>query len=115
MGAVRVSVLVNCYWGRYKRFLRWRCSFLRAVGEVKRVDSLGRVVIPKRLRREFGISLGTPVEFLVGDGGVIVLRKWSPRCALCGSTADVVPFRGRHVCPACAGEAARAAAAGPPS
>ena len=83
---------------------------MRPVGEVKRVDSLGRLVIPKKLRGDFGISHGTPLEFLVGEGGVIALRKWSPRCAICGGTADVVPFRGRHVCRACAGEAARVAA-----
>ena len=84
---------------------------MRVCNEVKRVDALGRLVIPKKLRGEFGISPGTPVEFLVGDGGILVLRKWSPRCALCGNTEGVVPFRGKHVCQACVGEVARAAAA----
>jgi len=83
---------------------------MRAYGDVKRVDALGRLVIPKKLRGEFGISHGTPLEFLVGEGGVIALRKWSPRCALCGNTEGVVPFRGKHVCQACAGGVARAAA-----
>lgn len=69
---------------------------------------MGRLIIPKELRREFDISPGTPLEFLVGEGGFLALRRWTPRCVFCGGGEDVVLFRGKYVCRGCAEEAVRA-------
>ena len=80
---------------------------MRATGLVRRIDPVGRIGLPTQLRRQFGISPGTPLEFLADEGGVLALRKWAPRCAFCGGTESVLAFRGRHVCRGCAAEAAR--------
>lgn len=53
---------------------------LKATGIVRRIDDLGRVVIPKELRRTLGIKEGDPVEFFV-DGELITIRKYSPGTA----------------------------------
>lgn len=74
-----------------------------STGIVRHIDSLGRVVLPKELRRTFGITADTPLEILT-EGEAILLRKYRPAdaCALCG---EVVPgsvqLHGKFVCPAC--------------
>lgn len=50
---------------------------MKATGIVRRVDELGRIVIPKELRRMLGIQESDPVEIFTGDNGEIILRKFS--------------------------------------
>ena len=73
---------------------------MKATGIVRNVDELGRIVLPIELRRTMGIQDKDPLEISV-DEGCIVLTKYQPSCVFCGETADVVPFRGKNVCPAC--------------
>jgi transcriptional pleiotropic regulator of transition state genes len=62
---------------------------MKATGIVRKVDNLGRVVIPREICRTHGIELGeTPLEIFV-DGDKIILRKYQPTCALCDSS-DVI-------------------------
>lgn len=80
-----------------------------STGIVRHIDSLGRVVLPKELRRTFGITADTPLEILT-EGDAILLRKYRPAdaCALCGEVSpDSVELHGKFVCPRC-----RAALAG---
>ena len=80
-----------------------------STGIVRHMDSLGRVVLPKELRRTFGITADTPLEILTA-GDAILLRKYRPAdaCALCGEVSpDSVELHGKFVCPRC-----RAALAG---
>jgi len=60
---------------------------VKALGVVRRIDDLGRVVIPKEARLALGMGPGTPLEILTGDDGSIALRvaPGSEQCALCGS------------------------------
>lgn len=58
---------------------------MKATGIVRRIDDLGRIVIPKELRRTLGIAEGEPLEIFV-DGEKIILRKYTPGCCLCGNT-----------------------------
>ena len=51
---------------------------MKATGIVRRIDELGRIVIPKELRRTFRIKEGTPLEIFIGDAGELVLKKFSP-------------------------------------
>lgn len=54
---------------------------LRAVGIVRRIDELGRIVLPKELRDAMDIPVGTRLEFLTAageDGQAVVLRKFDP-------------------------------------
>ncbi len=52
---------------------------MKATGIIRRTDDLGRVVIPKEIRRKMNIREGEPLEiFLEGDG--VVFKKYLPRC-----------------------------------
>ena len=78
---------------------------MKSTGIVRRIDDLGRIVIPKELRRTFNIADGDPMEIFV-DGNRIVLRKYHPdgSCSLCGEFADRYAEFGHHrICPGCAG------------
>ncbi|ODA08704.1 AbrB/MazE/SpoVT family DNA-binding domain-containing protein [Paenibacillus polymyxa] len=56
---------------------------MKATGIVRRIDDLGRVVIPKELRRVLGIKAGDPLEIFT-DGNYVSFRKYAPGCSLCG-------------------------------
>ncbi|MBE5745808.1 MAG: AbrB/MazE/SpoVT family DNA-binding domain-containing protein [Clostridiales bacterium] len=51
---------------------------MKATGIVRRIDELGRIVIPKEIRRIYKIREGTPLEIFSGDNGELVLKKFSP-------------------------------------
>ena len=69
----------------------------------RKVDDLGRIVLPVELRRLHGIQTGDALEISV-DGDAIVLRKLSPGCVFCGSTDELATFRSRAVCGDCRDE-----------
>ena len=73
---------------------------MTATGIVRKVDELGRIVLPIELRKTMGIQDKDPLEISV-DEGCILLTKYQPSCVFCGETADVILFRGKNVCPAC--------------
>ena len=78
----------------------------------RKVDDLGRIVLPVELRRLHGIQTGDALEISV-DGDAIVLRKLSPGCVFCGSTDGLAPFRTRAVCADCRTELVAAEAPAP--
>ena len=51
---------------------------MKATGIVRRIDELGRVVIPKEIRRTLGIREGTPIEIFTDREGEVILKKYSP-------------------------------------
>lgn len=51
---------------------------MKATGIVRRIDELGRIVIPKEIRRTHKIREGTPLEIFSGENGELVLKKYSP-------------------------------------
>ncbi len=55
---------------------------MKATGIVRRIDELGRIVIPKEIRRSFRIKEGTPLEIFSGDNGELMLKKYSPMLTL---------------------------------
>lgn len=74
---------------------------MKATGMVRNVDNLGRVVIPKEIRRTLGIDELDPVEIFV-DGDKVVLRKYQPGCYTCGSVeSEVEHFYGHIICHKC--------------
>lgn len=73
---------------------------MKPVGVVRKVDQLGRIVLPKSLRRRYQMNEGDPVEILVG-GDQIILEKYKPRCAFCSGTEKVSEFKSRYICYAC--------------
>lgn len=66
----------------------------------RKVDDLGRIVLPVELRRLHGIHTGDALEISV-DGDAIVLRKLSPGCVFCGVTEGLGSFRDRSICTPC--------------
>ena len=76
---------------------------MKAIGIVRKVDELGRVVIPIELRRAYGIEVRDSLEIFV-DGENIILRKYEPACIFCGQANDISIFKGKNVCQSCLGE-----------
>ena len=73
---------------------------MKSTGIVRKVDELGRVVIPIELRRTLGIEVKDALEIYV-DGERIILKKYEPACIFCGNADNVKHFGGRIVCREC--------------
>lgn len=75
---------------------------MKATGIVRRIDDLGRVVIPKELRRTMGIADGDPLEIFV-QGDTVVLKKYANSCRLCGSSLAELEevYPDQHICHGC--------------
>lgn len=76
---------------------------MKTTGIVRKVDELGRIVLPIELRRTMDIVDKEELEIYV-DGAAIILKKYQPACIFCDDVKDVVKYRGKHVCPACIAE-----------
>ncbi len=76
---------------------------LKSTGIVRKVDELGRVVIPIELRRTLGISEKDALEIYV-DGEKIILKKYEPACIFCGNAEEVVHYKNKIVCHECVEE-----------
>jgi transcriptional pleiotropic regulator of transition state genes len=73
---------------------------MKSTGIVRRIDDLGRVVIPKELRRTLGVASLDPLEIFV-DGDKIILKKYNPGCTLCDSLENIDYIGGKPICRAC--------------
>lgn len=73
---------------------------MKSTGIVRKVDELGRVVIPIELRRTMDIAERDALEIFV-EGSHIILKKYEPACIFCGQAKDVENFRGKNICPKC--------------
>ena len=76
---------------------------MKSTGIVRRVDDLGRIVLPKELRKVLNIEERDPLEIFV-EGHSIVLQKYEPSCVFCGSNENVAPFKTKNICKKCVGE-----------
>ncbi|MFC4102881.1 AbrB/MazE/SpoVT family DNA-binding domain-containing protein [Paenibacillus xanthanilyticus] len=73
---------------------------MKATGVVRKVDELGRVVIPVELRRTLDIKEGESLEIFV-NGEQIMLKKYAPGCTFCGKVEISTTLAGKHVCSGC--------------
>lgn len=73
---------------------------MKATGIVRPIDELGRVVIPKELRKVFQIKNKDAMEIFVDDG-MIVLKKYEPACVFCGEADNLINYEGKTVCSKC--------------
>lgn len=73
---------------------------MKATGIVRRVDGLGRIVLPIELRRTLAINIKDPLEMFV-DGESLILRKYEPACIFCDSADQMKRFAGRMICKGC--------------
>ena len=78
----------------------------KATGIVRKVDELGRVVLPIELRRTFGIEEKDALEIYV-DEETIILKKYEPACIFCNEAKDVEVYKGKNICCNCISELKR--------
>lgn len=73
---------------------------MKSTGIVRKVDELGRIVLPIELRRTLGIEEKDRIEIFV-DGEFIILRKYQPACIFCDNAKDIINYKGKNICPDC--------------
>ena len=76
---------------------------MKSTGIVRKVDELGRIVLPVELRRTLNIAEKDALEIYVDDDRII-LKKYEPTCVFCGNSKEVISFKGKNICPACLSE-----------
>lgn len=73
---------------------------MKSTGVVRRVDELGRIVIPMELRRTLNIGEKDPLEIFVAED-MIILKKYTPGCIFCGSVENAQQYKDKKVCQDC--------------
>ncbi|MBQ2157043.1 MAG: AbrB/MazE/SpoVT family DNA-binding domain-containing protein [Oscillospiraceae bacterium] len=73
---------------------------MKATGIVRRLDDLGRIVLPIELRRTLNLEIKDPVEIFT-ENDCVILKKFEPTCIFCGSSKEVTDFKGKTVCAGC--------------
>ncbi len=76
---------------------------MKSTGVIRKLDELGRIVIPIEQRRALDINLRDPVEINIEDNK-IVIRKYHTSCVFCGSAKGVTTFKDKLICKKCLGE-----------
>ncbi len=73
---------------------------MKSTGVVRKLDDLGRIVIPIELRRTMDIELRDTLEIYVEDDR-IVLKKYHPACIFCNDARNIVRYKGKMLCRKC--------------
>lgn len=76
---------------------------MKATGIVRKVDELGRVVIPKETRQLLSVKEGDSLE-IFKDDKEIILKKYSPGCTFCSNMKNLTQFKGVYICEECIDE-----------
>ena len=73
---------------------------MKSTGIVRKVDELGRIVLPIEMRRTLDIAEKDALEIYV-EGNSVILKSYKPSCIFCDSNKDIVQFKGKNICPKC--------------
>ncbi len=73
---------------------------MKSTGIIRQIDDLGRIVLPKEMRKKMYIESGDPLEIFV-EGDRIILMKYQPSCVFCGNSEGVVQFAEKMICADC--------------
>ena len=73
---------------------------MKSTGVVRRLDELGRIVIPIELRRTLDLADRDCLEIFT-EGEQIILKKYQPACIFCGEAQDIINYKGKNVCKCC--------------
>ena len=73
---------------------------MKSTGFVKKIDELGRILVPKELRASMELDPKDALEMYV-DGDRIILQKYQPACIFCNNADDILFFEGRRICASC--------------
>lgn len=74
---------------------------MKATGIVRKVDELGKVVIPKELRRTLDIQENETSLEIYTEGSSIIFKKYERGCVFCGEAKETTKFKGKHICKTC--------------
>lgn len=73
---------------------------MKSTGIVRKVDELGRIVLPIEIRNTLGINTKDPLEIYI-EGDTILLRKYQEKCIFCGSDHSLEKYRDKKICVSC--------------
>lgn len=73
---------------------------MRATGIVRKIDELGRIVLPIEIRNNLDIKSRDSIEIFI-DGDKIILKKYNPACIFCGNAENVILYKDKLVCKDC--------------
>jgi len=73
---------------------------VKSTGIVRKVDELGRIVLPIELRRTLGIKVKDALEIYV-DGASVILKKYEPACSFCDNASDITVYKNKNICGEC--------------
>lgn len=73
---------------------------MKSTGIIRKVDELGRIVLPIELRRTLDIAERDELEIFMEDDRII-LQKFEPACIFCGSSRGLIAYQGKNVCLDC--------------
>lgn len=79
---------------------------MKSTGIVRKVDELGRIVLPKELRVTLNINEKDPLEIFVDEENRIILKKYEPACIFCSGMNGIINYKGYNICRDCLGELA---------
>ena len=73
---------------------------MKSTGIVRKIDELGRIVLPIEIRNTLDIKAKDSIEIFVDDDKII-LKKYQPSCIFCGDAKNITNYRGKNICPNC--------------
>ena len=73
---------------------------MKSTGIIRKVDDLGRIVLPIELRRTLDIAERDELEIYM-ENDCIILQKYEPACIFCDSARDLISYQGKNVCQSC--------------
>ena len=73
---------------------------MKSTGVVRKIDELGRIVLPMSLRTTFDIKEKDALEIFT-EGNKIILQKYQPSCIFCNNADEVILFEGKRLCKNC--------------
>ncbi len=76
---------------------------MKSTGIERKIDELGRIVVPIEIRKSMGIEKNDPIDIYV-DGDKIILKKTENKCVFCHSDSELTEFKGKKICKACLAE-----------
>lgn len=79
---------------------RRELATMKSTGIIRKVDDLGRIVLPIELRRMLDIAERDELEIYM-ENDRIILQKYEPSCIFCASSHDLVSYQGKNVCQDC--------------
>lgn len=73
---------------------------MKSTGMVRKIDELGRIVMPAEIRQTLGLEVRDAMEIFI-DGERVILQKYQPSCIFCTNADNLIDFGGKRICPEC--------------